>query len=101
MDCGKPIAGAFTAFPSCLWKAVSRKRFVLLAALTWNVGCAKPEPPAREVDFAVEAQSNHDGQPISRTSAAPSEGLFTDVTTALGFELPSEPWPDGQFMTPE
>jgi enediyne biosynthesis protein E4 len=100
MDRRKPIVGALAAFQSCRSKAVSRKQFVLLTALTWNVGCAKPEPPARE-DVAVEAQSNHDGQPVSRTSAAPSEGLFTDVTTALGFELPSEPWPNGQFMTPE
>ncbi len=41
-------------------------------------------------------------QPRQSVPIATSNGeLFTDVTTALGFEIPSAPWPDGKFLTPE
>jgi hypothetical protein len=34
-------------------------------------------------------------------ASIPSQGLFTDVTQAIGIENASEIYPDGQFLTPE
>ncbi len=37
----------------------------------------------------------------SSSNATVSGALLTDVTEQLGFALPSQPWPDGTYMTPE
>ncbi len=37
----------------------------------------------------------------ARVSSATDQPLLTEVTEQVGFQRPTEPWPDGTYMTPE
>ena len=56
----------------------------IVIALTWLAGCTDgvaPEP--------------------TDVSSPESDALFVEVTTQLGLPAEAEPWPDGQYLTPE
>ena len=56
----------------------------IVIALTWLAGCTDgvaPEP--------------------TDASSPESDALFVEVTTQLGLPAEAEPWPDGQYLTPE
>jgi len=70
---------------------------VVLMVLGAMAGCASSE--GESVPAATQATGDRPGRstPLSTSNGE----LFTDVTRALGFEMPSAPWPDGKFLTPE
>ena len=71
--------------------------FVLLVGLGLIAGCENSERgPLR-----AATQANTGGSARSLPNSTDKASLFTDVTNALGFETRSEPWPDGEFLTPE
>ncbi|MCA9241855.1 MAG: VCBS repeat-containing protein, partial [Planctomycetales bacterium] len=65
-------------------------------------GCVRTEntPAVSSVDQPQGKKAAASAE-AARPAALPTGALFTDVTLAWGFDLPSQPWPDGQFMTPE
>src|SRR5262245_39579556 len=68
-----------------------------LVLLEILAGCQRSERGATPDAGPATADATN----ASASAPAGSGDLFTDVTTALGFDVPKEPWPDGKFLTPE
>src|SRR5690242_21965568 len=64
--------------------------------------CGKePSPSAAPQEGASTSASPETSAPIA--SALPPAGntVFTDISAAAGIKIPSGPWPDGKYQTPE
>jgi enediyne biosynthesis protein E4 len=70
---------------------------VSIALLGIIAGCQ----PAERDATSDAAPASTEATDQSASAPVGNGNLFTDVTTELGFDIPSEPWPDGKFLTPE
>jgi hypothetical protein len=79
-----------------------RRQLARLAAASALVvaGCdSSPSLSSRNAATATSPQATE--RSTASVSAQADQPLLTEVTEQLGFKRPTEPWPDGTYMTPE
>jgi hypothetical protein len=82
---------------SCRYRRIAQ--FIPVCAVL-VAGCDSSGPLNSGAATTAAARQPPD-RSSARVSSESDQPLLTEVTEQLGFQRPTEPWPDGTYMTPE